>query len=277
MERAIASESDDNITTLGRGGSNTSAVALAAVLKADVCENYTDVNGIYTADPRIVKDARKLHSISYDEMLELASMGAQVMQSRSLEFAKKFKVPIHVRSSFDDSTGTIICEEVKEMEDVVVRGAAVQKDEAKITILGVPDRPGVAAMICAELGRKNINIDMIIQNASLTGATDFTFTVLENDFNDAVQIVEEIRRNLGAQGVLTDKEIAKVSVVGVGMRSHSGVAATMFGALAEAGINIQMISTSEIKISVVVEEKFGDDALRVIHKAFKLHEEPAAS
>jgi aspartate kinase len=268
-------DADDNITTLGRGGSNTSAVALAAVLKADVCENYTDVDGIYTADPRIVPDARKLDSISYDEMLELASMGAQVLQSRSLEFAKKFKVPIHVRSSFDDSTGTVICEEVEEMEDVVVRGVAVQKDEAKITIQGVPDRPGVAAMICAELGKKNINIDMIIQNATLTGTTDFTFTVLENDFNDAVQVVEEIRRDLGAKGVLTDKDIAKVSVVGVGMRSHSGVASTMFGALAEAGINIQMISTSEIKISCVVDEQSGDEALRVIHKAFKLHEEPA--
>ncbi len=267
-------DQDDNITTLGRGGSNTSAVAIAAVLKADVCENFTDVDGVYTADPRIVPDARKLHSISYDEMLELASLGTQVLQSRALEFAKKFKVPVHVRSSFTDTHGTIICEEVEEMEQVVVRGVALARDEAKITLQGVPDVPGIAAKICAALAKRNINMDMIIQNATLTGTTDFTFTVLESDFDDALVVVEELRDELGATGVISDKNIAKVSVVGVGMRSHSGVAQTMFTALAEAGINIQMISTSEIKISCVVDEPSGEEAVRVIHKAFKLDKGP---
>ncbi|HUU42376.1 MAG TPA: aspartate kinase [Planctomycetota bacterium] len=265
-------DADDNITTLGRGGSNTSAVAIAAVLKADVCENYTDVDGVYTTDPRIVPEARKLDTISYDEMLELASLGAQVLQSRSLEFAKKYRVPIHVRSSFSDAPGTIICEEVQEMEEVVVRGVAIAKDEAKITLQGVPDVPGVAAKICTAMARRNIIIDMIIQNATLTGKTDFTFTVLETDFNDALEAVEELKEKLGAADVISDKSIAKVSVVGVGMRSHTGVAETMFTALAEAGINIQMISTSEIKISVVVDESSGEEAVRVIHKAFRLHE-----
>jgi len=265
---------NDNITTLGRGGSNTSAVAIAAVLKADVCENFTDVDGVYTADPRIVPDARKLHSISYDEMLELASLGAQVLQSRALEFAKKFKVPVHVRSSFTDTQGTIICEEVEEMEQVVVRGVALARDEAKITLQGVPDVPGVAAKICTALAKRNINMDMIIQNATLTGKTDFTFTVLESDFDDALEAVEKLGDELGAAGIISDKEIAKVSVVGVGMRSHSGVAQTMFTALAEAGVNIQMISTSEIKISCVIDEPSGEEAVRVIHKAFKLDREP---
>ena len=265
---------NDNITTLGRGGSNTSAVAIAAVLKADVCENFTDVDGVYTADPRVVPDARKLHSISYDEMLELASLGAQVLQSRALEFAKKFKVPLHVRSSFTDMPGTIICEEVEEMEQVVVRGVALARDEAKITLQGVPDVPGVAAKICTALAKRNINMDMIIQNATLTGKTDFTFTVLETDFDDALEAVQKLRDELGAAGILSDKHIAKVSVVGVGMRSHSGVAQTMFTALAEAGVNIQMISTSEIKISCVIDEPSGEDAVRVIHKAFKLDQEP---
>ena len=267
-------DSNDNITTLGRGGSNASAVAIAAVLKADVCENFTDVDGVYTADPRIVPDARKLDAISYDEMLELASLGAQVLQSRALEFAKKYNVPIHVRSSFTDNQGTIICEEAEEMEDVAVRGVALQKDEAKITLQGVPDIPGVAARICGAMATRNINIDMIIQNATLSGRTDFTFTVLETDFNDAKEVIEQLKRELGATGVLADGHIAKVSVVGVGMRSHTGVAKTMFGALAEAEINIQMISTSEIKISVVVEEARGEDAVRAIHKAFKLDQKP---
>jgi len=267
-------DADDNITTLGRGGSNTSAVAIAAVLRADVCENYTDVDGVYTADPRIVDDARKLDSISYDEMLELASLGAQVLQSRALEFAKKYRVPIHVRSSFTENQGTIISEEVEEMEKVVVRGVALARDEGKITIQGVPDRPGVAAKICTAMAKRNINIDMIIQNATLTGTTDFTFTVLESDFDDALEAIEKLRKELGAAGIISDKDIAKVSVVGVGMRSHSGVAQTMFEALAKAGINIQMISTSEIKISCVVDEASGEDAVRVIHKAFKLDKEP---
>ncbi|KPJ51738.1 MAG: aspartate kinase [Planctomycetes bacterium DG_58] len=240
---------NDNITTLGRGGSNTSAVAIAAVLKADVCENFTDVDGVYTADPR-------------------------VLQSRALEFAKKFKVPVHVRSSFTDTQGTIICEEVEEMEQVVVRGVALARDEAKITLQGVPDVPGVAAKICTALAKRNINMDMIIQNATLTGKTDFTFTVLESDFDDALEAVEKLGDELGAAGIISDKEIAKVSVVGVGMRSHSGVAQTMFTALAEAGVNIQMISTSEIKISCVIDEPSGEEAVRVIHKAFKLDREP---
>jgi len=266
-------DADDNITTLGRGGSNTSAVAIAAVLKADVCENYTDVDGVYTTDPRIVPEARKLEMISYDEMLELASLGAQVLQSRSLEFAKKFRVPMHVRSSFSDAPGTIICEEVEEMEEVVVRGVAIAKDEAKLTLQGVPDVPGVAAKICTAMARGNIIVDMIIQNATLTGTTDFTFTVLESDYADALEAVEELKKTLGAADVIGDKNIAKVSVVGVGMRSHTGVAETMFTALADAGINIQMISTSEIKISVVVDEASGEEAVRVIHKAFKLDRE----
>lgn len=265
---------NDNITTLGRGGSNASAVAIAAVLKADVCENYTDVDGVYTADPRVVADARKLDSISYDEMLELASLGSQILQSRALEFAKKFRVPIHVRSSFTDGQGTIICEEVAEMEQVVVRGVALARDEAKITVQGVPDIPGVAAKICTAMAEQKISVDMIIQNATLIGTTDFTFTVLESDFDDALEAVEKLGRDLGAQNVISDKNIAKVSVVGVGMRSHSGVARTMFSALADAGINIQMISTSEIKISCVVDEPSGEEAVRVIHKAFKLDQQP---
>jgi len=268
-------DSNNNITTLGRGGSNTSAVAIAAVLKADVCENYTDVEGVYTADPRIVPDARKLDSISYDEMLELASLGAQVMQSRALEFAKKYKVPLHVRSSFTDTPGTVICEEVKEMEEVVVRSVALARDEAKITILGVPDRPGIAAKICTVMAERNINIDMIIQNATLTGRTDFTFTVLQSDYRDALEAVEKLREDLGAREVVSDQSIAKISVVGVGMRSHTGVAKTMFQALADAGINIQMISTSEIKISCVVDEASGEKAVRAVHRAFRLDRERA--
>ena len=267
-------DSEDDITTLGRGGSNTSAVAIAAVIHADVCENFTDVDGVYTADPRIVPDARKLDSISYDEMLELASLGAQVLQSRALEFAKKYNVPIHVRSSFSDVPGTIICEEAEEMEEVAVRGVALQRDEAKITLQGVPDVPGIAARICGAMAKRNINIDMIIQNATVSGHTDFTFTCLKADFRDAVEAIEQIRRDVGAAGVLSDENIAKVSVVGVGMRSHTGVAHTMFQCLADAGINIQMISTSEIKISCVVDEARGEDAVRVIHKAFKLDQKP---
>ena len=267
-------DSEDDITTLGRGGSNTSAVAIAAVIQADVCENFTDVDGVYTADPRIVPDARKLDSISYDEMLELASLGAQVLQSRALEFAKKYNVPIHVRSSFSDVPGTIICEEAEEMEEVAVRGVALQRDEAKITLQGVPDVPGIAARILGAMAARSINVDMIIQNATVSGHTDFTFTCLKADFRDAVEAVEQIRRDLGAAGVLSDENIAKVSVVGVGMRSHSGVAHTMFQCLADAGINIQMISTSEIKISCVVDEARGEDAVRVIHKAFKLDQKP---
>jgi len=261
---------EDNITTLGRGGSDTTAVALAAALKADLCEIYTDVDGVYTADPRIVPDAKKMERITYDEMLEMASAGAGVMHSRAMEFAKKYNVPLHVRTSFAEVEGTIICEEVPEMEDVVVRGAALAKNEAKIIIRGVADHPGVAASILEALAKDDINVDMIVQNVSEGKTTDFTFTVPESDLKDALEAIHRIKDQIGTDKVTSDADVGKVSVVGVGMRSHSGVASTMFRALAEAGINIEMISTSEIKISVIVDRKDADRALRVVHKAFNL-------
>lgn len=259
-----------DITTLGRGGSDMTAVALAKVLKADACEIYTDVDGIYTADPRIVKDARKLDRISYEEMLELASLGAQVMQARSVEAAGKFNIPIHVRSSFSGREGTLITKEVKAMEDVFVSGVALNKTEAKITICDVPDKPGNAARIFEEIARHNINIDMIIQNVSRTGATDVSFTVLATDLAKASKVVKKLVKSMGAENVTFNKDIAKVSVVGIGMRSHSGVAAKMFKAMAERKINIEMISTSEIKISCVVKKSDGEAAVRALHKAFGL-------
>jgi aspartate kinase len=262
---------EDNITTLGRGGSDLTAVALAAVMKADTCEIYTDVDGVYTADPNIVKEARKLDRISYDEMLELASLGAKVMQARSIEFAKKHDVPLVVRSSFNDNPGTLICKETREMEDIVVSGAAIQKNEAKVTIRAVPDKPGQVAKIFGELAQRSINVDMIVQNTSDGGkCTDVTFTVLRTDLKDAVKASEKLNADIGGKGVTSDCTIAKVSVVGIGMRSHAGVASRMFGALADAKINIQMISTSEIKISCVIDEKHAEDALRAVHKAFQL-------
>lgn len=262
---------EQDITTLGRGGSDMTAVALAAVLKASVCEIFTDVDGVYTADPRKVKNARKIDEISYEEMLEMASSGAQVMQARSIEAASKFNVPIHVRSSFSNKEGTIIAKEVKAMEEVVVRGITLNKDEAKVTMCDVPDRPGAAAKIFQALGDANINVDMIIQNVSRTGATDVSFTVLKQDLQKTLKIAKKLCAEIGVKDVTYNEGIAKVSVVGVGMRSHSGVAAKMFKAIAEANINIEMISTSEIKISCVVKKGSGAKAVRAIHKAFELH------
>jgi aspartate kinase len=260
-----------NITTLGRGGSDTSAVALAAALKADVCEIYTDVDGVYTTDPNVCKKARKLEKISYDEMLEMASLGAKVLQIRAVEFAKKFNVAIHVRSSFNEEEGTMVVEEQKDMERLIVSGVTYTKDEARITITKVPDRPGIASRIFTSVGDAGIVVDMIIQNTRKGGLTDLTFTVPQTDYQKALAIQEEIATEIGAEQVLGDENIAKVSVVGVGMRSHSGVAAKMFSALAAENINIIMISTSEIKISCVIEEKYTELAVRVLHNAFELH------
>lgn len=261
---------NQDITTLGRGGSNLTAVALAKVLNAKVCEMYTDVEGVFTTDPRIEKNARKIDQISYEEMFELASLGAQVLQPRSIQFAMKFGVPIHVRSSFSDKAGTVISKEVKAMEDTVVSGVALNKDEVKITICDVPDRPGLAARIFKEISQADVNVDMIIQNVSRTGATDVSFTVLGSDMNRAVKVAKDVSQKIGASGVILDKDIAKVSIVGIGMKSHSGVAAKMFAALADKGINIEMISTSEIKISCVVGKKSGEEAVRAIHERFGL-------
>lgn len=263
-------DANENITTLGRGGSDTTAVALAAIMKADRCDIFTDVDGIYTADPRKVPHARKLSTISYDEILELASLGAQVMHSRSIEFAKKYNVPLQVRSSFNDKEGTLICKEAKEMENIVVSGVAVSKDDAKITIRAVPDVPGQAAKIFHEIAKRNINVDMIIQNASIEGRADVTFTVPRSDLREALNVAEKIKKDLSAKEVLHDSKIAKLSVVGIGMRSHCGVAEKMFSVLADEKINIQMISTSEIKISCVIEEAHADRALRAVHTAFEL-------
>ncbi|HEY2389333.1 MAG TPA: aspartate kinase [Candidatus Binatia bacterium] len=261
-------DGDDNITTLGRGGSDTSAVALAAALRADGCEIYTDVEGVFTSDPRLCPDARKLDRISYEEMLELASLGAKVLQIRSVEFAKRYNVPVHVRSTFSEAQGTWVVEEEASMEDVLVSGVTYDRDEAKITLLRVPDQPGLAARVFGPIADANIGVDMIIQNASADGTTDLTFTVPKGDFRQALALTEAHARDLGAEGVRTDTDVAKVSIVGLGMRSHAGVAAAMFRALADVGINIQMISTSEIKVSVVVDAKYVELAVRVLHDAF---------
>jgi aspartate kinase len=261
---------NQEITTLGRGGSNLTAVAVAKVLNAQSCEMYTDVEGVFTADPRIVRSARKLDKISYEEMFELASLGAQVLQPRSIEFAMKFAVPIHVRSSFTESVGTIISKEVKAMEDIVVSGVAINKDEAKVTICDVPDKPGIAAKIFKDIAKENINVDMIVQNVSRTGETDVTFTVPGTDLHKTIKVSKDISKKVGAGDVTFDKEIAKVSIVGIGMKNHSGVAANMFEALAEKHINIEMISTSEIKISCVVKKEQGENAVRAIHDKFGL-------
>ena len=261
---------NQDITTLGRGGSNLTAVALAKVLGAKVCEMYTDVEGVFTADPRIVRNAKKIDKLSYEEMFELSSLGAQVLQPRSIEFAMKFGVPIHVRSSFSDKVGTIISKEVRAMENIVVSGVALNKNEAKVTICDVPDKPGVAAKIFKDLAKEDINVDMIVQNVSRTGATDVSFTVPAADLNKTVKTAKAVSKTIGAGDVTVDDDIAKVSVVGIGMRSHSGVAAKMFAALAEKKINIEMISTSEIKISCVVKKKRGEAAVRAIHEKFKL-------
>ena len=259
-----------HITTLGRGGSDLTAIALAAALKADRCEIYTDVDGVYTADPRVVKTAKKIDEISYDEMLELASLGAKVMQARSVEFAKKFKVEFVVRSSFNQNPGTLVREEHAKMEDVVLRGVSLDKNQAKVTILGVPDRPGVAAGIFSALAAAGTNVDMIVQNVSAKDTTDMTFTLHQDDLPAARKVIEAQAAAIGAKSYTALGGISKLSVVGIGMRSHTGVAATLFQALAQAGINIQMISTSEIKISVIIDEAEGARATQVVHDAFKL-------
>ena len=262
---------EGQITTLGRGGSDLTAIALAAALKADLCQIYTDVDGVYTADPRIVPTARKLAEISYDEMLELAAQGAKVMQSRSVEFAKKFGVIFEVRSSLNDNPGTIVKEETKTMEGVVVRGVALDKNQAKVTLVGVPDRPGVAARIFKALADATVNIDMIVQNVSHGGGaptTDISFTLDKPDLLKAQKVIGALKGEVGIRDVISSEKIGKLSIVGVGMRSHSGVAARMFDTLALEGVNIGMISTSEIKISVVIELKDGDRALKAVHHAF---------
>ena len=259
-----------NITTLGRGGSDTSAVALAAALKADYCEIFTDVDGVYTTDPNVYDRARKLSKISYEEMLELASAGAKVLQHRSVELAKIYNVPVIVRSSFNDDSGTLVTMEDKEMERELVSGVTFDKDQAKITIIHVPDQPGVAEKIFTPLSERNIRVDMIIQNASIENYTDLTFTVSMKDVNEVKGILDEIAKDIGARRVDYDEEISKVSVIGLGMKSHSGVASKMFAALASEGINIKMISTSEIKISCVISRKYTELAARVLHDAFEL-------
>ena len=262
-----------NITTLGRGGSDTSAVALAAAIGADICEIYTDVDGVYTADPNICPNARKIEKISYEEMLEMCSLGAKILQTRSVEIAKKYRVPIHVRSSFSKEEGTVVRKEDEEMEKYVVSGVTFNRDQAKLTISGIPDIPGMAAKIFKPIAEANIVVDMIIQNVSSRGNADLTFTVSNADTKNALEILEKVGKEVGATLVNADESISKVSIVGVGMRSHSGVAAKFFSTLANEGINIMMISTSEIKISCVIEEKYTELAVRVLHEAFKLSSE----
>jgi len=265
-------DENGNITTLGRGGSDTSAVALAAALKADECQIYTDVDGVYTTDPRVVPEAKKLDTITFEEMLEMASLGSKVLQIRSVEFAGKYKVKLRVLSSFtDEGEGTLITvEEDKSMEQPIISGIAFNRDEAKLTVLGVPDRPGIAYQILGPIADANIDVDMIIQNVGHDGTTDFSFTVNRSEFNKALGVLESVKSHIGARDIVGDNKICKVSAVGVGMRSHPGVASQMFRALAEDGINLQMISTSEIKISVVVDEKYLELAVRVLHKTFGL-------
>ena len=263
-----------NITTLGRGGSDTTGVALAAALKADECQIYTDVDGVYTTDPRIVPEARRLKTITFEEMLEMASLGSRVLQIRSVEFAGKYRVKLRVLSSFEEQgEGTLITfEEDENMEQAIISGIAFNRDEAKITILGVPDRPGIAYQILGPVGDADIDVDMIVQNVGHDGLTDFSFTVHRNDYRKSLDILKPVMAHIKARDVVSGDTIAKVSVVGVGMRSHAGIASTMFRTLAEEGINIQMISTSEIKVSVVIDEKYMELAVRVLHKAFGLEQ-----
>ncbi len=259
-----------NITTLGRGGSDTTAVALAAALKAGECRIYTDVDGVYTTDPRIVPEARRLDRLTYEEMLEMASLGAKVLQIRSVEFASKYNVPLRVLSSFQEGGGTLITAEDGAIEQPLISGITVNRDEAKLTVLGVPDKPGIAARILGPIAEANIEVDMIVQNVGADGTTDFTFTVHRNDYDRALESLQRVAGELGARGIEGDKRIVKISVVGVGMRSHAGIASTMFQALAGEGINIRMISTSEIKISVVVDERYLELGVRTLHSAFRL-------
>ena len=263
-------ETSDDVTTLGRGGSDLSAVAVAAALKADVCDIYTDVDGVYTTDPNMVPQARKLNKISYDEMLELASLGAKVLQTRSVEFAKKYNVPVRVLSSFNDNPGTLVTKEDADMEKVVVSGVAYDKNQVKVTVQGVPDKPGVAAKIFNTISDNNVVVDMIIQNIGEGGLTDMSFTVPRTDAKKIQEVMKKVIAEIGAKNVSVKEEIAKISIVGVGMRSHSGVAAKMFSALAKEGINIMMISTSEIKISCVIDAKYTELAVRVLHDAFEM-------
>ncbi len=274
-DRRIHADLDGNITTLGRGGSDTTAVALAAALKADECQIYTDVDGVYTTDPRVVPEARRLTRITFEEMLEMASLGSKVLQIRAVSFAGRYNVPLRVLSSFEEGEGTLITYEDEEMEQALISGIAFNRDEAKLTIVGVPDKPGVAHMLLGPVADANIEVDMIVQNVAPDGATtDFTFTVHRNDYARALEILNRTASELGAREVSGDDRIVKVSLVGVGMRSHAGIASTMFGALAKEGVNIRMISTSEIKISVVVDEKYLELAVRALHDAFEL-EQPA--
>lgn len=259
-----------NITTLGRGGSDTTAVALAAALKADECQIYTDVDGVYTTDPRIVPEARRLDRVTYEEMLEMASLGAKVLQIRSVEFASKYNVPVRVLSSFAEGKGTLICAEDGTMEQPLISGVTANRDEAKLTMLGVPDKPGIAARILGPIAQANIEVDMIVQNVGADGTTDFTFTVHRNDYERTREILGKMTSEMRARGMEGDSKIVKISIVGVGMRSHAGIASTMFAALANEGINIRMISTSEIKISVVIDEKYLELGVRTLHSAFGL-------
>lgn len=273
-------DADGNLTTLGRGGSDTTGVALAAALKADECQIYTDVDGVYTTDPRIVPEARRLDTITFEEMLEMASLGSKVLQIRSVEFAGKYKVKMRVLSSLEDldkeeSPGTLITFEESPMEQPIISGIAFNRDEAKLTVLGVPDRPGIAYQILGPIADANIDVDMIIQNVGHDGSTDFSFTVNRGEYAKALGILEKVKEHIGARAITGDNKICKVSAVGVGMRSHPGIASRMFRTLAEEGINIQMISTSEIKVSVVVDEKYLELAVRVLHKAFDLDKAPA--
>jgi aspartate kinase len=272
-------DENGNITTLGRGGSDTTGVALAAALKADECQIYTDVDGVYTTDPRVVERARRLEKITFEEMLEMASQGSKVLQIRSVEFAGKYKVPLRVLHSFKDGPGTLITldEEDSTMEQPIVSGIAFNRDEAKVTVAGVPDVPGVASKILAPIGAANIEIDVIVQNVAADGTTDLTFTVHKNDMQKAVAVLGAVAKEIGAREVRSDDKVAKVSIVGVGMRSHAGVASKMFTALAADNINIQMITTSEIKISVIIDERYLELAVRSLHTAFGLDAEPTES
>ena len=266
-------DGEGNITTLGRGGSDTTAVAMAAALQADECRIYTDVDGVYTADPRIVPDARRLQQITVEEMLELSSLGAKVLQTRSVEFAGKYKVPLRVLSSFESGKGTLITYEVNKMEQPLIAGIAYNRDEAKLTIRGVPDQPGVASTIFGQISDAHVNVDMIIQNVAQDGTTDLTFTVNRSEYANARSILEKISTQLKAREVVGDDQLAKISIVGVGMRSHAGIASTMFEAMATEGINIELISTSEIKISIGVADRYVELAVRALHKAFGLEVE----
>jgi len=269
-------DENGNITTLGRGGSDTTGVALDADLKADECQIYTDVDGVYTTDPRIVPEARKLDTITFEEMLELASLGSKVLQIRSVEFAGKYKVKLRVLSSFEDEgEGTLITFEDESMEQPIISGIAFNRDEAKLTVLGVPDKPGIAATILGAVADANIDVDMIVQNVGANNTTDFTFTVHRGEFKKAMDVLNKVKEQIGAREVTGDDKIAKISLVGIGMRTHAGVASKMFGTLAAENINLQMISTSEIKISVVVEDKYMELAVRALHQAFELDKAPA--